>query len=198
MPLEHLLTSLEAFKYPLVFLLAIVEGPMVMVASGMLYRLGAFNFLPIYFTLILGDFAADLGWYFVGKYGARKFIDKWGRYFSMTPEIVERLEKLFEQHHDKILFISKITMGFGFALATLMAAGMARVPLKRYALYNFLGGFVWTGILMSIGYFFGQIYSILDKGFRAAFVVFLIVFVLSLIYGLGKYFKARFLAKEIN
>ena len=170
---------------------------MVMVASGMLYHLGFFSFWPIYLTLILGDFAADLGWYAIGRYGARKFVDRWGHYLSLTPDIMDRLENVFKEHHDKILFISKITMGFGFALATLMAAGMARVPLKKYALYNFLGGFIWTGILMGAGYFFGNLYSLLDKSFRLAFVIFLIIFVLLAVYGGGKYFKKQFLKADL-
>lgn len=198
MPLEHFLTSVAYLKYPLVFLLSLVEGPVVMVGCGMLYRLGVFSFLPIYFTLIIADFTADIGWYFIGRHGARKFVDRWGHYFSITPDSVERLEKLFHEHQGKILFISKITMGFGFALATLMAAGMARVPLKKYALFNFIGGFVWTAILMSVGYFFGHLYTLIDQSFRLAFVVFVIIFVLLAVYGLGKYFKSRFLAKEIN
>jgi membrane protein DedA with SNARE-associated domain len=195
-PFEHFFVGFPTLKYLVVFLLSFVEGPIAMVASAMFYRLGAFSFFPLYFTLVLGDFTSDIGWYFVGKYGARKFVDRWGKYFSITPEAVEKLEKLFEKHDDKILFISKITMGFGFALATLMAAGMAKVPLKRYAFYNFVGGFIWTGILMSVGYFFGHVYTLLDKGFKTAFLVFVVVFVLAAFYGLGKYFKGRFLKEN--
>lgn len=192
MPFEHFLAGLSSFKYIFAFLLAVVEGPMVMVASGMLYRLGFLSFWPIYLALMLGDLTADLGWYAVGRYGARRFVDRWGRYFSLTPEVLDKLEKLFKDHHDKILFISKITMGFGFALATLIAAGMAKVPFKKYALYNFLGGFIWTGILLAAGYFFGQLYTLLDKGFRAVFVVFLIALISGFFYGASKYFKRRF------
>ena len=50
-------------------------------------------------------------------------------------------------------------MGFGFALVTLMVAGMLRVPLKDYIPLNLLGGFIWTAVLVAIGYFFGDIYS---------------------------------------
>jgi len=196
-PFEHFLAGLSTFKYLFAFVLAIVEGPMVMVASGILYRLGFFSLLPIYFSLMLGDFAADLGWYAVGRFGALKFVNRWGHYFSLTPDVVEKLEKTFERHHDKILFISKITMGFGFALATLIAAGMARVPFKKYALYNFLGGFIWTGLLMALGYFFGHLYTLLDKSFRLAFIIFLIAAVMAAIYGGGKYFKKQFLKANL-
>lgn len=192
---QYWLAKLLIYKYIIAFPLAIIEGPVVMVACGFLLRLGAFSFWPIYLALVLGDFVADLAWYAVGFYGARKFVDRWGKYFSVTPDSLEKLEKLFEQHHDKILFISKITMGFGFALATLIAAGMAKVPLKKYALYNFFGGFVWTALLMLLGYFFGHLYTMIDKSFKIAFVVFLACLLLAILFGAGKYFKNN-LAKK--
>jgi len=190
---QHILDGVSYYRYVLAFFLAIVEGPMVMVASGILLKLGLFYFWPIYLALMLGDFAADLLWYAIGYHGARKFVDRWGHYFSLTPKVIARLERLFKNHHDKILFISKITMGFGFALATLIAAGMAKVPFKKYALYNLLGGFVWTGILLGAGYFFGQIYSVLGKGFKVAFIIFLVALVSGALYGGGKYFKKKML-----
>ncbi len=186
---QYWLAKLLVYKYFIAFPLAIIEGPIVMVACGFLLRLGTFSFWPIYLVLMLGDLVADIVWYFVGFYGARKFVDRWGKYFSITEESVERLEKLFENHQNKILFLSKITMGFGFALATLIAAGMARVPLKKYIIFNFLGGFVWTALLMGAGYFFGHLYTMIDKSFKSAFVLFLIVILVTALFGAGKYFK---------
>lgn len=195
MLVQYWFAKLLVYKYFVAFPLAIVEGPIIMVACGFLLRLGAFSFWPIYLALVLGDFVADIVWYFVGYYGARKFADRWGKYFSITPESLEKLEVLFHNHQSKILFISKITMGFGFALATLIAAGMAKVPLKKYALFNFLGGFVWTALLMGVGYFFGHLYTIIDKSFKVAFVTFLIIMLIAVLYGAGKYFK-NYLSKK--
>lgn len=194
---QYWLAKLLLYKYLIAFPLAIIEGPIIMVACGFLLRLGAFSFWPIYLALMLGDFVADIGWYFVGYYGARKFADRWGKYFSITPESLEKLETLFHHHQSKILFISKITMGFGFALATLIAAGMARVPLKKYALFNFLGGFVWTALLIGTGYFFGHLYTLIDKSFKVAFVIFLCLMLVMALYGAGKYFKTHVAKKYL-
>ncbi|MEK7161670.1 MAG: DedA family protein [Patescibacteria group bacterium] len=194
---QYWLAKLLIYKYFIAFPLAIVEGPIIMVACGFLLRLGVFSFWPVYLVLMFGDFTADIIWYFVGYYGARKFTVRWGKYFSVTPEALEKLENLFKHHHDKILFLSKITMGFGFALATLIAAGMARVPLKKYALFNFLGGFIWTALLIGVGYFFGHLYTLIDKSFKAAFVVFLSVMLAAVLYGAGKYFKTHLANKYL-
>lgn len=168
--LQPIIIWVESSKYILLFFGCIFEGPVVMVASGFLYRLGSFEFLPMYIALVLGDFTADIGWYFVGRYGARNLIFKYGHYFGVTPRTVERVEKRFQKYHEKILIISKLTMGFGLALVTLMVAGMLKVPLKKYALLNLFGGFIWTGFLIIIGYFFGNVYDMITGPEKIIFV----------------------------
>lgn len=195
--IEHFLSGLSNYRYLLVYVLALFEGPMVMVASGILLKLNFFYFWPIYFALMLGDFTADLVWYWAGYYGGRPFVGRFGKYFSLSPEILEKLEDFFHKHQDKILFLSKITMGFGFAVATLFTAGLARVPFKRYALFNLLGGFIWTGILLSLGYFFGNLYTTIGKGFRVAFIICLAAILLGALYGGGRYFKTLLLKDKL-
>ena len=195
--LENFLSGLAYYCYVLTFVLAIFEGPMVMVASGMLLRLNFFYFWPIYLSLMLGDFVADLGWYWVGFYGGRHFVERFGKYFSLTPDVIEKVEDFFHKHQDKILFISKITMGFGFAVATLFVAGLVRLPFKKYALFNFLGGFIWTGILLSLGYFFGNLYAVLNSGFKIVFIIGLAIFMIAVLYGGGRYFKTLLLKNKL-
>jgi membrane protein DedA with SNARE-associated domain len=179
--LQQVLGFLSFSRYAVVFVLCIVEGPVVMITSGFLYRLGQFSLLPLYFSMVGGDFVADLGWYAVGRFGAWPLIDRYGKYFNITPKIILRVEKRFKTYQNKILFISKITMGFGFALATLIVAGLLRVDFKKYALLNFLGGFIWTAFLIAIGYFFGNVYDVLAGPFKIIFVCFLVV---GIIFGL--------------
>ncbi len=182
---------LLTFRYPIAYPLAIVEGPVVMMISGFLVRIGFFSFWPIYLILMAGDLTGDVLWYLLGRHGARSFIDKYGRFLSLDEKNVDQAEQFFKDHQGKILFISKITMGFGFALATLIAAGAAKVPFKKYFVFNFLGQFVWTGILMAVGYFLGNLYVFVDKSLRWAFVIALIVICAFAIYGFGKYAKAK-------
>ena len=186
---------LLTFRYPIIFPLAIVEGPIVMFISGFLIRIGFFSFWPIYFILMAGDLTGDIFWYFVGRNGGRPLIEKYGHYINLTEANVERAEGFFQDHQTKILFISKITMGFGFALATLVAAGMARVSFKKYFTINFLGQFIWTGILIAAGYFLGNFYTWVDKSLRWAFVMSLIVLAALAVFGFGKFMRSRFNAK---
>ncbi len=156
-----LLAWLQASKYALLFLGCIFEGPVLMVASGFLYRLHTFDFVPMYLALVAGDFTADIGWYCFGRFGARHFIYKHGERFGITPNTIEKIEHRFNKYHEKILIINKLTMGFGFALVTLVVAGILHVPFKKYVTLNLLGGFVWTAMLLALGYFFGNVYAMI-------------------------------------
>ncbi len=201
MPFQTLLgnfvAGLSYYRYALTFILAIFEGPMVMVASGILLKLNFFYFWPVYLSLMLGDFAADIAWYWAGYHGGRPFVARFGKYFSLTPDVIEKLEGFFHKHKDKILIISKLTMGFGFAVATLFTAGLVHIPFKRYALFNFLGGLVWTGFLIALGYFFGNLYAVLNRGFKVGFLIGLAILMMAILYGSGRYFKQLLLKNKL-
>lgn len=185
-----------AFKYPALFVGAILEGPVLMTAAGFLYKLGYLSFWPAYFALLFGDLAGDVGWYWIGYHGAHRFIRRFGKFFGVTEESVKKLKVMFRKHEDKVLFINKITMGFGFTVGTLMAAGMSRVPLKKFVVLNFLGGLIWTGFLMALGYIFGNIYSQVAEGQRiVSIIVYIIIFLLAL-NGFAGYMRSRMLSNK--
>ena len=76
-----------------------------------------------------------------------------------TAPILEKVEGKFHEHHLRILVVSKLTMGFGFATAILATAGMLRVSFVRYLTINILCGLLWVAFLISIGYYFGNVLS---------------------------------------
>ena len=192
LPSSPIVAWLVTYRYLIAYPLAIVEGPLVMMASGFLVRLGFFDFWPIYFTLIAGDLTGDVIWYYVGHYGGRPLVEKYGHFVSITPENVDRAVDFFHEHQGKILFISKLTTGFGFAIATLIAAGAARVPFKKYITINFLGEFIWAGFLFAIGYAFANLYALVDKGLRWMFIIAMIVIILAAVWGFAKFMRGRF------
>ena len=177
----------ESSKYILLFLGTIFEGPLVMLGSGLLYHQGQVAFWPMYLALVLGDLTADVLWYTVGYWGARPFFNRYGHYFGLIPESIQKVERRFHHYSDRILVVSKLTMGFGFALATLTIAGMLRVPFWRYFSINLILGFVWTGFLLYLGYSFGNIYELVPGYLRIAFVICSLMVVFFGIKALNRY-----------
>ena len=182
--LNQLISFLESSKYFLLFIGAFFEGPVIMISAGFMWHLGIFNFLPMYLALLSGDFIADLMWYTIGYFGARPLIIKYGKFFKITPELIEKVEKKFYIYQDKVLIFSKLTMGFGLAVGVLLFAGMTRVRFKKYVLINLAGGIIWVLIPILLGYLFGNIYAIITPTFKIIFI--LAIFIL-IIFGMKKF-----------
>ncbi|MCR4280858.1 MAG: DedA family protein [Candidatus Kaiserbacteria bacterium] len=168
---QYAVSFLESSKYFLLFAGCFTEGSVVMMTGGLLWHSGVMEFWPAYGALLLGDVLSDTMWYVIGYSGARRFAERWGRYVNVTPAIIEKAESKFNRHHTSILIISKLTMGFGFAIATLITAGMLKVPFARYFTINFLGGLIWIYGLMLIGYYFGDIVFLVPKELQIAVAV---------------------------
>ncbi|GBE03415.1 hypothetical protein BMS3Abin09_00330 [bacterium BMS3Abin09] len=179
------------FKYPAIFIGSFFEGPVVMIAAGFLFKLGYFKLVPAFFLLLCGDLAADFSWYGVGYFGTYRLVQKYGRFFDISDKTIDTVRIMFRKHEEKILIISKVTMGFGFALAVLITAGMVRVPLEKYAIYNVIGGLIWTAFLMTIGYFFGNIYLLVDEGLRIGFLIITAIMILLAFYGFSRFVRKR-------
>lgn len=165
--MENLITQLAEshhyFTYFVILLASIVEGPIISMILGVMIKAGIVGFWPSYIVLMLGDIIADICWYWVGRRYGHKFINRFGKYVGVDEIKVEKLTHIFHKHKHSILFISKISNGFGFSLVTLITAGMVKIPFYKYFAVNFMGQLVWSGVLIGVGYYFSQWYIQIDS-----------------------------------
>ncbi len=189
--LQAALAVADQIKYPLVFLGALIQGPTMMIGAGLLLHSKVFAVPPFFIALMLGDLTGDVIWYHIGYYFAGPFTSKYGWLFSVSPELFEKAKVTLKHHHKWILFISKVTMGFGMALGTLMAAGAAHIKFSTYMLLNILGGLVFITSLLLFGYFFGQLYIYVADTLGVVFVVVSVAVASLLVYGFSKYMRDR-------
>ena len=191
--LAHALAVAGTLKYPLLLVGVIVEGPILMVASGFLLRLGLFEPVPLFLTVVLGDLVGDIIWYYVGYYALDWFLRTRGHFLSVTPTVLAQMRKLYLRHHEKILFISKISLGFGMSLATLTVAGASRIPFRRYMLFNALGELVLVSVLLTGGYVFGNLYDQLARDLKIVSLIGLALMLTAIVIGFSRYVKRSLL-----
>jgi membrane-associated protein len=173
--------------YVVIIVIAIVEGPILSVLFGVIIKSGAFPFWPVYLALMAGDVIGDAGWYYIGRNFGMRFVNRFGKYFSLTEEKIDKVTKIFHKYHDKILIVSKLTSGFGFAIVTLMVAGMVRIKFPKYMIINFIGQFVWTGFLIAVGYFLSSLYNTIDSIVGKVSLIALFILLLLALNGYRKY-----------
>lgn len=164
--LAHIISLLVRYKYLLLFPIAVIEGPIITVISGFLVHQGYLNFILAYVTIISGDALADAAYYFIGRKArkmsnAKGYTGKWAVRFGVSSERIQKLEERFKKHPGKTLFAGKYIHGPGVAL--LFAAGAAGVPFSTFMKFSLLGASLQSFILLSIGYYFGSAYVLIDR-----------------------------------
>jgi membrane protein DedA with SNARE-associated domain len=191
MPLDQITAWLLHLKYLALFPLAAAEGPIVTIITGFFSSLGYINFWLAYLIIVAGDLTGDLAHYSAGRFGGRKFIDRWGKYIGVGPHQIEKLEEQFAKRGDKLLFIGKMLHGAGGAF--LIAAGIIKMPLKKFLSANFLATLLKSMILLIIGYYFGRAFITINGYLEK---ITLISLGLAVLAGLIYFFYIR--KKSIN
>ncbi len=150
----ELINLLLQYKYLIIFPIVMFEGPITTIIAGFLSSLGYFNFWFTYLLVAIADLASDALYYAFGRWGRKRFIERWGHYFGITISRIEKLENYFSKHGGKMLIFGKIADPLSSTIQT--AAGMVKMPLREYIWYNIAATFPKSLILISIGFYFGE------------------------------------------
>ncbi len=180
--MEHLYTFIETYKYLALFIVAVLEGPMVAVFAGFLVITKEFSLLPTYIILVLGNVLPDLTYYLIGYFGHRNsHIKKLIHHFAFIHEHYQLVTKLWNTHFRKTVFFSKLA--YGLSTPFLISAGLVRIPLFKFISHTIVIDLVVIAILVALGSFLGQAYTVVSGYLfyfgllmAVAFVLFLIGF----------------------
>ena len=148
---------LQTYGYWGMLPIMIIEGPVATIIAAMLASLGAFNWVIVLGLSMLGDVLGDVLLYGAGYKWGMGFVRGFGRYMGITEKMVLRMERYFERHGGKTIFAVKSTTGLCWA--TFAAAGIVKMDFKKFLTYSVLGGVVWSGFLVAMGYFYGYLWK---------------------------------------
>ena len=147
--------------YFLMFILMLIEGPAVTAAGAFVAALGYFNIWLVFSLSILGNLIPDVIYYALGFWGRKELVEKYGHYLKITKERMEKLETLYREHVGKTLIAVKLIPVF--ATPGLIIAGIARVPLRKYAWWSLIVTIPSSLLYLIVGYYFGAIYGNITK-----------------------------------
>jgi len=160
---ETLIQLIIDYKYWILIPTAFLEGHIITLIAGFLSRLGYLNPFLAGVCVAFGNLLGDVALYWLGYYKGANVATSWGKYFGITEASIERVTNIFHTHKKRILLISKLTNGFGLAMAVLFTAGITRIPFRAFMFWNIIGEILWTGILVSLGFFLGHLYTVIDS-----------------------------------
>jgi membrane protein DedA with SNARE-associated domain len=144
------LQQLGNWNYVLLALMTLLEGPIATLLGAMAASTGVLKPEWVFVAAAGGNLTADALWYSLGYLGKTEWLMRHGRRFGVTEDHVIRLENAMQKHARKILIVAKLTLSF--SIPALIAAGLARVPWRRWFSTVVAGEILWTGSLVLIGY----------------------------------------------
>lgn len=187
---QHIFQFLAHYGYWMMLPLMIVEGPVVTLMSAILAKLGAFNIWLVFFFSVLGDIIGDVILYYLGYRFGISFVEKFGKYIGITEKLIAKMKKYFLRHGGKTIFAVKSTTGLCWA--TFAAAGIVHMDFKKFLKNSFLGGLIWSGFLVAMGYFYGYLWKeIRDSISWIGWVISLLALATFLFIQLYKYRQAK-------
>ena len=152
-----LLMSLESACIPL-------PSEVIMPFSGYLVSTGRFDLL---WVSMAGAFGCNVGSavaYYVGAWGGRPLIEKYGRYVLVTRHDLELADRFFARYGDWAVFIARLLPVVRTFIA--LPAGIARMNFLRFNIYTFLGSLPWCWVLAYAGLKLGERWTILRLYFH--------------------------------
>ena len=196
---NYVLNLIRDFGYFGMFLGMVLEAVIIIIPSELILATGGilasqkiFTFWGAFLTGLLGSVFCAIAIYAMGYFGGKLFVKKYGKYFFMKEEDIEKSNNWF----DKYGLISACIGRSIPIIRTLISLpiGITRVSFKKFILYTTIGSIPWTFIFVYFGYTLGNNWIILKNittKLKLPIRILLFIIIISWIYKIIKKYINR-------
>jgi membrane protein DedA with SNARE-associated domain len=142
-----LLMAIESACIPL-------PSEVIMPFSGYLVYTHQFNLWAVAVAGATGCVLGSLVAYWIGMYGGRPLIEKYGRYVLISRHDLDLADRWFSRRGEVIVFASRLLPVIRTFIA--FPAGVARMNLTKFVVYTFAGSLPWCLGLAYVGQKLGE------------------------------------------
>ncbi len=168
-----------AYRYWIILPLACFEGPLVAFIAGALCARGFFEIEFVFCLLLLGDIIPDFGCFLLGRYAAHSafFGRLVGRRHIGHPLRVTTA--LWHRHGFKTMVFGKLS--YGLSMPFLVSAGLAGLPLWKFAGYACPVSVLQYALFLASGYYLGWRMNAIASFWQYAPIILAAVLVLAVL-----------------
>lgn len=126
----------------------------VLLAAGALVGTGQMHLALIVGIVVVASLVSDTGWYALGRRQGMSVLHLLCRLSLEADSCVRRTEDLFSRRGRASLLVAKFVPGLSTVAPPL--AGITRMPLGRFLLFDGLGAILWVGVFAGLGLLFSE------------------------------------------
>jgi membrane protein DedA with SNARE-associated domain len=190
--LDFIRSTYDKMSWPGVVLLMAIESACIPLPSEIIMPLAGWTLvkdrghgqewlLLAAFLGAVGNVLGSLFAYYVGAFGGRPFVDKYGKYILISHHDLDLADRWFKRWGDAAVFASRLLPVVRTFIS--LPAGVSKMPIGRFIAYSFAGAFFWSLGLAWAGYKLGQNWEDLRNWMRPAdYPIAIIVVVLVALY----------------
>lgn len=182
--MAYIITFMEEWGYLAMFIAMVLENANIPIPSEIVLGFAGYLVAKGVFTLnmaiIVGTLAGIVGSvlsYWMGEYGGRPLLLKYGKYIFFNEHKFKMAENLFEKYGGAAVFIGRLLPGVRTFIS--FPAGVAKYPMGRFVLWTVLGTIPWTILLVWLGSVLGAQWEDLIQYNHE----FLMVVIVAMIFG---------------
>ncbi len=186
--LEMIKNGVQAWGYLGVILMMAIESaniPLpseaIMPTAGILVQQGKMNIHLAALAGAVGCVIGSIPSYFLGMWGGRPFLQKYGKWFLLKNKDLELADKWVDKYGDITFFIARMLPVVRTFIS--FPAGVLKAHFGMFCLFTFIGSLVWCYFLTWVGIKFGENMEM----FRDLWHKFDIAIVLFVLAGFGFY-----------
>jgi membrane protein DedA with SNARE-associated domain len=97
----------------------------------------------------IGNTIGSIIAYFIGAWGGRPFLEKYGKYILIRQHEIELADHFFQKYGSATAFFSRLLPIVRTFIS--FPAGVARMNLGKFIVYSTAGAFIWSMLLVYAG-----------------------------------------------
>ena len=160
-----------------------VPSELVLIPAGYLAHQGQMNLWLIVLTSTVGSVLGASINYAFALWVGRPFLERWGRYFFVRPELLHKTDAFFAKHGAVSTFTGRLIPGIRHLIS--LPAGLSRMSLGRFVFYTSLGAGLWSTVLIVFGYFLGGNQALIQQNqhlITAGVIVFVVLILVAYVW----------------
>jgi len=150
-----------------------IPGETILLVAGYFCSQNGLSIPVVMLVAATGAVIGDNIGFAVGHHYGRGILLKFGRFVFLTPARLEAMETYFRSHGDKTILVARFITGLRVFAALLAGASMMR--WRVFFLYNVMGAILWSVVITTLGYVFGQSLPLLIRWVGRTGTVILVV-----------------------
>ena len=166
-----------------------LPSEVIMPFSGFLVSEGRFTLFGIALAGAVGSVIGSWATYWIGRYGGRPLIIKYGRWVLITEHDLNLVDNFFAKYGLWATFVGRVLPVFRTYIS--IPAGIAKVKFWPFTAACFIGSLIWSYFLGWIGLKLGENWESLKGYFHGADWVIGIAILLGAAWWIRRHFKNR-------